>query len=133
MPNYFAPAFAAESYAKGRFFYHPQVVARIQKRLALTTPLAHALDVACGTGLSTLALTAIADAVTGVDPSAAMLALAPQDAHITYVVAPAEKMPLPDATFDLMTIASAFHWMDRAAAFAEAAAGAPPRWLAGNL
>lgn len=119
MTNYFAPQRSAQQYARGRFFYQSQVIEHITERLALRIPLAQALDVACGTGNSTVALLAVASAVTGTDPSAAMLAQAPQNPRITYVVAPAEHLPLADASFDLVTIASAFHWLDRAAALAE--------------
>jgi predicted TPR repeat methyltransferase len=57
--NYFDPKSAAERYAKGRPYFHPQIINRIQAYLSLTEPVARALDVGCGTGLSTIALKAI--------------------------------------------------------------------------
>jgi SAM-dependent methyltransferase len=131
MPNYFAPQTAAERYARGRFIYQDQIIAHLRQRLPLTFPVAQALDVACGTGNSTLALVPIAQAVIGVDPSAAMLALAPRDPHITYLVGDAEALPVADASCDLLTIASAFHWMNHTAALTEAARVVRPQgWIA---
>ena len=120
MPNYFAPKQAAARYARGRFFYQPQIMACLRDRLPLNFPVACAVDVACGTGNSTLALVELATQVIGVDPSAEMLSLAVEDEHITYRVGPAEHLPIDDGACELMTIASAFHWMDHAAALAEA-------------
>lgn len=62
------------------------------------------LDVACGTGV--LARAAIArvgptGSVTGLDLNEAMLAVAAGEApHITWVPAPAESLPMSDASFD---------------------------------
>lgn len=67
------------------------------------------LDVACGTGAVTrLSLEAVgADGrVTGLDPNPGMLAVArfstPQDAPIVWIEAAAEKIPLPDESFDVV-------------------------------
>jgi len=128
--NYFAPKSVAERYAKGRPYFHPQVVSRIKAYLSLAEPVARALDVGCGTGLSTIALKTIARHVVGVDNAAEMLALAPTDPQIEYLVAPAEKIPVDDNAFDLLTISSAFHWMNRSAFFPEARRVLRPQgWL----
>jgi SAM-dependent methyltransferase len=59
-----------------------------------------------------------------------MTALAPTDPQIEYFVAPAEKMPVDDGDFDLITISSAFHWMNRSAFFTEARKVLRPQgWL----
>lgn len=79
-----------------------------------------ALDVACGTGLSCAASTEIASQVIGIDPSAEMLNRAPRNGHIEYVEASAEDLPFGAGTFDLVTVASAFHWFDRARFLSEA-------------
>ena len=118
--NYFAPKSVAERYAKGRPYFHPQVVNRIKAYLSLADPVAHALDVGCGTGLSTIALKTIARHIVGVDNAAEMIALAPTDPQIEYFVAPAEKIPVDDNDFDLITISSALHWINRSAFFTEA-------------
>ena len=126
----FDPQSAAERYAHGRPYFHPHVIGRIKAYLALPQPVARAIDVGCGTGLSTLALKAIADHVVGVDRSAEMLTLAPSDPQLEYLVGLAEKLPVNDNDFDLMTLSSAFHWIDRSAFFAEARRVLRPRaWL----
>ncbi len=86
----------------------------------LSAPLIHALDVGCGTGLSTVALTEIATHVLGMDISAEMMTLAPRDARLTYVVAPAEQMPPRAEAFDVLTVSSAFHWLQCDAFLGEA-------------
>ncbi len=79
-----------------------------------------ALDVGCGTGLSTTALKEIAEQIVGVDASQAMIARAPKDSSIQYCVAAAEELPFSECEFDLMTLSSAFHWLDRGKFCAEA-------------
>jgi SAM-dependent methyltransferase len=118
--NFFASTSAAERYAKGRPYFHPQVIQRIKDYLSLTEPVPQALDVGCGTGLSTIALKPIAKRIVGVDAAPEMIALAPPDPQITYLVAPAEQLPTPDTAFNLMTLSSAFHWIRREAFLAEA-------------
>lgn len=118
--GYFDPRSAAERYAQGRPYFHPEVIQRIRRHLSLESPLPRALDVACGTGLSTLALKLIAEEIVGTDISEEMIRLAAIDPQITYVVAPAEDLPFPDATFDLLTVCSALHWLDTTAFLREA-------------
>ncbi|HZT95891.1 MAG TPA: methyltransferase domain-containing protein [Chloroflexota bacterium] len=118
--NFFTPAEAAARYARGRPYFHGRVIERIQHRLQLGWPVSRALDVACGTGLSTVALKPLARRIVGTDISEEMIARAPVDPHITYVVAPAEHLPFPDAHFDLLTLSSALHWLDAPAFFQEA-------------
>jgi ubiquinone/menaquinone biosynthesis C-methylase UbiE len=111
--NYFLHNDTAERYGRSRPYFHPQVVRRIAQYLRLREPVRVSLDVACGTGLSSVALTEIAARVVGTDSSAAMLAQAPRNVHFEYVEASAENLPFPDGSFDLVTAASAFHWFDR--------------------
>jgi len=118
--NYFDPKSTAERYAKGRPYFHPQVVSCIQTYLSLTEPVARALDVGCGTGLSTIALKAIARHVVGIDSSAAMIASARLDPRITYVIASAENLPISDNDCDIITLSSVFHWIDRSLFLSEA-------------
>ncbi len=118
--NFFSPASAAERYAKGRPFFHPLVAGRIKEFFDLEEPLTRALDVGCGTGLSTAALRELASEVVGVDASAAMLAHAARGAGVAYVVADAERLPFGVGVFEMMTVSQALHWLDRARFFAEA-------------
>lgn len=110
--NYFSPKQAAERYAKGRPDFHQQTIARVRSYLKIGSKVEKALDVACGTGLSTKALLDISKEVFGTDPSNEMLshALAPE--QIRYSLAMAEAQPFPSATFDLITVSSGVHWFE---------------------
>jgi ubiquinone/menaquinone biosynthesis C-methylase UbiE len=90
--NYFAYRSAAKRYASFRPYFHPMVIEKIKVFLRLQEPVSRALDVGCGTGQSSLALTSIASEVIGVESSQAMLEEALHDLHIHYVLAPAEQL-----------------------------------------
>jgi ubiquinone/menaquinone biosynthesis C-methylase UbiE len=81
--------------------------------LNLEQPVPRALDVACGTGQSARALQAIATHVTGTDLSNEMLEYAKQNPDIEFLESPAERLPFPAETFDLLTVCMAFHWFDQ--------------------
>jgi len=117
--NLFVHRSAAQRYAAARPYFHPLIATRI---VAFTgTPhFKRALDVACGTGQSSRALTAIADVVDAIDISPDMIAEADPDERIRYQVAPAERMPFADDSFDLATVGLAFHWFDQTAFLSEA-------------
>jgi SAM-dependent methyltransferase len=78
------------------------------------------LDIGCGTGLSTVALAAIAGEVVGVDPVEEMIAAAPRLDNVSYRIAPAEGLPFGTGEFDAVTVSSSLHWFDQAGFFAEA-------------
>lgn len=118
--NYFAHRTAAERYARGRPYFHPLVIEKIRDFINLGGPVPLALDVACGTGQSALALTALAADVVATDISPDMLALAPAHPQIRYVEAPAEHLPLKSHSANLITVSLAFHWFDRERFLAEA-------------
>lgn len=111
--NFFSSKSAAERYPKGRSYFHPQVIEHIRTFLSLMNPVRRAIDIGCGTGLSTIALKEIAVEVIGVDTSREMIALAARDERIKYLVADAVELPFQEGEFDLMTLSSAFHWLDR--------------------
>jgi ubiquinone/menaquinone biosynthesis C-methylase UbiE len=80
------------------------------------------VDVGAGTGLFTALLTERSSAVTAVEPSVRMLEeLRSALPHVAAVEGSGERMPLPDASADLITFAQAWHWVDVAAASSEAA------------
>lgn len=118
--NYFDSQSAAERYIKGRPYFHPLIIRRIKEVLSITEPLSSALDVGCGTGLSTLALKEVSRSAIGVDASAEMIALAPEADGVEYFVARAEKLPFDEGTFDLITLSQVFHWLERDKFLAEA-------------
>lgn len=72
----------------------------------------NALDIACGTGLSTKALSEIAIKVYGTDISSEMLNNVFVDNKITYLNSIAEEQPFSDEYFDIITVCSAVHWFD---------------------
>jgi SAM-dependent methyltransferase len=128
--NFFSFKSAAERYTTGRPRFHPLVVEHIRAFLSPAKPLKRAIDVGCGTGLSTIALKEIAERIVGVDMSQEMLALAERDERIEYSVADAAKLPFDEEDFDLMTLSSAFHWLDRREFLREAGRVLRPRgWL----
>ena len=100
-------AAAAENYEK---YFVPAIGEPIARRLvdaAHPIPGERVLDVACGTGIvARLASTAVGPGgtVAGLDANPGMLEVArkltPDD--IDWHTAPAEDMPLPDASFDLV-------------------------------
>ena len=89
--------------------------------LKIKSPVEAALDIACGTGISTHALKPIAKRIIGIDASEHMLAHAKQDPQIEYKRAAAEFLPFPDKSFDLVSICVAFHWVDQAKFLQQAA------------
>ncbi|HEX8000483.1 MAG TPA: class I SAM-dependent methyltransferase [Pyrinomonadaceae bacterium] len=128
--NFFGFKSAAARYAGGRPYFHAVVINRIKDFLSLEEPVAWALDVGCGTGLSSIALKEIAGRVAGVDAAEEMIAHAPRDARITYAVSLAEALPFGEHAFDLMTLSQVSHWLDRPCFFAEARRVLRPRsWL----
>ncbi len=118
--NFFEFKSAAKRYAGGRPCFHPFVIRRIKEFLSLEESIARALDVGCGTGLSSVALRDVAARIVGVDAAPEMLAHAPHDARINYAVSRAEALPFGKHAFDLLTLSQVSHWLDRPRFFAEA-------------
>jgi SAM-dependent methyltransferase len=90
----------------------------------LDPPVAAALEVGCGTGHWLRALAGRAAVLTGMDPSARMLARAltlAVDAPIVVVRGRAESLPWRDGSFDrLFCVNALHHFADRMAFFNEA-------------
>ena len=105
-----------QAYARFRPEYPEQLAAF----LASTVPDKRlAVDVGCGNGQLTQLLAPHFDAVIGIDPSADQLAHAIPLERIAYRCAPAEHLPVPDASANLITAAQAAHWFDLPAFYAE--------------
>ena len=79
-----------------------------------------AWDCATGNGQAAQMLASYFEKVEATDISEAQLALAIKKENIRYRVSPAEKTPFADNSFDLITIATAYHWLDRKAFHKEA-------------
>ena len=71
-----------------------------------------AWDCATGNGQSAIKLTPYFRSIVALDASPEQLALASTHERIIYVLSLADRTPLPDASVDLVTVASAFHWLD---------------------
>jgi uncharacterized protein (DUF952 family)/ubiquinone/menaquinone biosynthesis C-methylase UbiE len=110
--NPFVGPVVARRYADARPYLHDAAVEMLRaERLSVD----RAIDVACGTGLSTRALEGIAKVVVGVDASFDMVEHASAGPG-RFVVGAAERLPFEDRCFDVATVGSAIHWFGAAAA-----------------
>jgi ubiquinone/menaquinone biosynthesis C-methylase UbiE len=77
----------------------------------------------CGTGIATTQLYKNGAQVVGTDIDEQMIQIADTENHskIRYQIAPAEKQPFSDHTFDAITAFSAFHWFTHTKALNEIA------------
>jgi ubiquinone/menaquinone biosynthesis C-methylase UbiE len=82
---------------------------------------ARVLDVGCGSGVATVPLAEYYERVVGSDKETEMIETARSSAppNVEYFVASAEELPFPNTSFDLVTVAQAFHWFDQPRALAE--------------
>jgi SAM-dependent methyltransferase len=86
--------------------------------------LTSVVDLGSGTGLSTRFWASAADEVIGVEPSAAMRALAADRTpvpNVRYVAGSGAATGLPTASADLVTASQSLHWMDPEPTFREIA------------
>lgn len=112
----------ATGYAFSRPPVHPHIIRRIRQDLAIDQPVARALDIGSGAGLSAAALAPLARFVAGLEPVPSMLihrrAVAP---GASFVAAVAERLPFAAASFDLVTAAGSLNYVDIAAFLPELA------------
>lgn len=105
--NPFVDEVVAQRYAEARPRLHDHVVALLTERIPAPD---RALDMGCGTGLSTKPLTSFARVVVGVDVSEEMLTARAGHVDAHFVRARAERLPFREDAFDLVTAASAIRW-----------------------
>jgi len=89
------------------------MIRAMREALGQTTPFRTALDLGCGAGLSTAALTPYSKTVVGLEPVRAML----QYSHVVspqsrFLVGQAERLPFRSGVFDLITAAGALNYVD---------------------
>lgn len=107
----------------GRAYAHfrPDYPQELASFLAEIAPSRNCVvDVGCGNGQLTARLAIHFDEVVGLDSSADQIANTLPRAGVRYICAPAEKLPLPDRSANLITAAQAAHWFDLPAFYAEA-------------
>jgi ubiquinone/menaquinone biosynthesis C-methylase UbiE len=102
--------------------YRPHYPEALFQHLARSVPQ-HALawDAGTGNGQAAVALAGQFDAVVATDASAEQIAAAAPHPRVRYSVSPAERVDLPDASVDLVTVATAVHWFPLEAFYAEVA------------
>ena len=114
------------NYAEVRRDYHPNLYHTVRDyHLSTGGKTRFLLDVGCGPGTATRSLAPLFDEAVGIDPSEGMitaaLALANSDSQertIRFAVSSAEALgcdidpPLPEASVDLLTAATAAHWFN---------------------
>ncbi|MBP6085566.1 class I SAM-dependent methyltransferase [Candidatus Gracilibacteria bacterium] len=110
----------AKEYESARPRYPAPLLAFIASQVSIEQP--RVLDLGCGTGISTRQLAeTISVQVIGCDIDSDMLDVARQhtDQHIVYCQCDARTIPYPQASFDLVTAFTAFHWFTDQAALVE--------------
>jgi SAM-dependent methyltransferase len=114
---------AAAAYRDARPGYPPELFALLVERCGLGSGSA-VLEIGAGTGQATLPLLDLGARVTAIEPGAALmrelLARAAGDRLVT-LQATFEAARVPEAAFDIVASATAFHWVDPAVGARKAA------------
>jgi SAM-dependent methyltransferase len=103
----------AAGYASARPYLHPHVFAQAGEMIGGGSRWKRALDVGCGTGLSSVALLNVAGAVVGIDAARDMLRRAIHADGVSYVASGAEALPFRAGSFDLVVACGSMDWIDR--------------------
>jgi SAM-dependent methyltransferase len=103
----------------------PTYPAELVGRLLASSPGRDALDAGCGTGIFARLLQAAGCRVLGLDPDPRMAAVA-RELGTAAEVAKLEDWDPAGRSFDLVTAAQAWHWVDPVAGAAKAAAALRP-------
>lgn len=99
----------AEAYSRYRPSYPPELFDYI---VQFVENKFNAWDCATGNGQAATQLAVHFKKVMATDISSKQLELAKQVNNIEYLTCPAEQTPFLENTFDLITIAQAYHWFD---------------------
>lgn len=102
----------AVGYASARPNLHPEVFARVRKMIGSGPRFRRGLDVGCGTGMSSVALLDLAEAVVGLDGSFEMLRHARRASGVSYVASLAELPPFSAGCFDIIVACGSIAWID---------------------
>ena len=130
-PSIYDSSRLAAGYARHRPPVHDRVLEFVSRRLGIREPRGRGLDIGCGAGLSTAALSRLTSTSIGMEPVQAMLAHSAAVAPAArFVVGGAEMLPFGAGQFDLITAAGALNYTDLPRCLAEVARVlAPGGWL----
>ena len=109
----FAHDRVAAGYASARPYLHPEIFAVVRDVIRPSAPFRRALDVGCGTGLSSAALLELAREVVGIDASVEMLRRARRVSGVRYAASEAEEPPFRPRTFGLVVACGSIDWVDQ--------------------
>src|SRR5437763_7297812 len=110
----------AAQYDAGRPSYPDAMFEALAQLTAIPLTAARVADVGAGTGIATRALMSRGARVVAVDHGARMLAtLRGRLPDSQVVLADANALPFADQSFDLVTFAQSWHWVDFPRAAAE--------------
>jgi ubiquinone/menaquinone biosynthesis C-methylase UbiE len=114
-------ASGSDAYERGRPGYPDGLLTELIHHGHLQ-PAGRVADVAAGTGKLTRQLRAAGASCIAVEPSASMRIECRRAApEVAVVAGSAESLPFADRTFDLVTVAQAFHWFAAGVALHESA------------
>ncbi len=117
----------AAAYEAARPGYPDEAIAALRDHLGVGPGVA-VCDLAAGTGKLTRRLVELGAEVVAVEPVAAMREqLGAAVPSVTAIDGTAERIPLPDDSVDVVTVAQAFHWFDAPTALTEIARVLRPR------
>lgn len=120
MANLFASAEMARGYAAARPQVHGLILADAWRTLGVDRVAGRALDVGCGSGISTRALQPVCAKCVGVEPAVTMVQIAGAVAPgAAFVAGAAEQLPFADSSFELITAAGSLNYCDVERAFPE--------------
>jgi len=107
----------AGEYAAGRPGYPPELFEYI---LSFVKGRDAAWDCATGNGQAAAALSPFFNKIEATDLSSEQIARAKTLPNVTYHVCSADRTPFADESFDLITVATAYHWLQPQSFAAEA-------------
>jgi SAM-dependent methyltransferase len=112
----------AVGYATSRPPVHPRVIEQARQSLGWSQCVPRALDVGCGAGLSTRALTSVAKECIGIELAEEMLKWSARVApEARFAAGMGESMPIRDCSMDLITAAGSLNYVNLDLFFPEAA------------
>lgn len=98
-----------EDYTRYRASYPPEVFKTLLSGLGDVGQI-QVLDVGAGTGIASRQLADQGLSVTAIEPDVAMVQAAIPHPQVKFYSSPAESIPLPSNTIDLITCFQSFHW-----------------------